>query len=61
MHPGRASSVKAHQRVLVQGLDGDRVDLLVPVGLEDPLGVSAVGLAPDHVGVHEARREKHGL
>ena len=52
--------MKTRQRVLIHALDRDGVDLLVAIGLEDALGLGAVGLVPSHVGVDQTRREQDG-
>ena len=56
--PGRAQPMQGGERLLVDGLDRHGLDLLVPLGLEQTLGVTAVGLVAGDVGTSSVRREQ---
>ena len=59
--PAGAEAVEGDQDLLGDGLDGHGVDVGIAVGLEDPLGVGAVGLVAGHVGPHLVRGEQDHL
>jgi hypothetical protein len=50
--------VQAGQSLLRQGLDGDRVEILIAVGLEEALRVGAIRLVAEHVRPHGVRRQQ---
>jgi hypothetical protein len=59
--PAGAEAVQRAQHLLGERLDGDGADVGVAVGLQDPLGVGAVGLVAGHVGADLVRGEQHDL
>ena len=54
--PRGAQAMQRGDRLLLDGLDGDRVNLLVPIRLQQPFRVGAVGLVAPHVAPHVVRR-----
>jgi len=56
--PRGARPVQAGQGLLGLGLDGDRVEILIAVGFEEALRVSAVRLVTEHVRAHGVRRQQ---
>lgn len=50
--------MQGRDRLLVNGLDGDRVDLVIAKGFEEALGVGAVGLVTEDVGADAVGWEK---
>jgi hypothetical protein len=60
-NPSRAQAMKGSKGVLHQGLDGNRVDLLVSMGFKKRLGVRSVVFASLPVGLHQVRREEDHL
>ena len=59
--PGRAQPVQTSQSLLGNGLDGNWVDVLVPVSFEQALGIAAVGLVPSHIASDVTRGQEQNL
>jgi hypothetical protein len=57
--PAGAQAVQGSDHLLGEVLDGDVSDLLVSEGLEQSVGVSAVGLVSDDVGADVLGRQQH--
>jgi hypothetical protein len=55
--PGRPETVQRGHGLVLDRLDRDRVDLLVPIGFQEPFRVGAVGLIAPHVRAHIMRGE----
>jgi hypothetical protein len=53
--PLRAHPMEGLERLLLDGLDGNRLNTATAVGLKEHFGVGAVRLAPTNVGAHTAR------
>jgi hypothetical protein len=50
--PGGAKTVRRRDGLVLDRLDGHRMNLLVPVGFEQSLGIGAVGAVAPYVGPH---------
>ena len=56
--PGRAEPMERRNRLGVNRLHGDGVNVLVAVGLQERLRVGAIRLAASHIAVHIVRRQE---
>ena len=56
--PGGTQAVQRGDGLVLDRFDGDRVNLLVPIGFEEPFRVGPVGLVAPHVRSHIMRGQQ---
>ena len=58
---GGAVAVEGCEDMLVDGFDGNGMDVLVAVGFEQPLGVGAIGFVATDVAAHDVRGQEDDI
>ena len=56
--PGGTQAVQRRDGLLLNRFDGNRLNLFVPIGFEEPLRVGAVGLIAPHIRAHVMRGQQ---